>query len=364
MTCKGIPFMYFKTIEILNFRNLTEVSIDTFNTINIFSGINGVGKTNILEAINYLSLTKSCFGYSDKQNINHQADFFLIKASVKNAVEHLELSCSYTQEGKRFKLNGKNYSKLADHIGLIPVVMTSPQDHKLIEDGGEEHRRFLNTALSQINKSYLESVMHYNLLLNNRNVYLRNNVRVDVHVIDAIDFKLLHHAKKIYEVRKNFIALLTVKLQEYYNQIAQSDKESVDILYHSHLASDNFEEEYRQQLQKDILLKHTSLGIHRDKLDFLLNETPIRRYGSQGQQKTYLLALRLAQSVVLSEHFHKKVILLFDDLFDKLDIHRSKNLFNIILTLPYSQIFITESNIDRIRQLHLDTMPDISLFQM
>lgn len=358
--------MIINALEVLNFRNLLHIEMEQLKGINIIIGTNGSGKTNILEAIHYLALTKSCFGHSDRQNVTHNNTFFLIKGlSTSQSPHDLELTCSYTlKEGKSFKMNNKVYSKLSDHIGFLPMVMVAPQDYRLVEDGGEEQRRFLNTALSQVDKSYLETLMAHNNLLINRNTYLRSTSNIDTNVIEAIDFKLLHYIRKIYEIRSQFVDLLQAQIGEYYHRITQSEAEKASIVYYSHLQSDNFEQEYRSRLQRDIIMKHTTMGIHRDRLEFLLDSLPIRRYGSQGQQKSYLLSLRLAQNKVLHEQFEKKAILLFDDLFDKLDLERSKNLFDIILQLPHQQIFITESNIDRIAKLRLDKESGVNIVSL
>jgi DNA replication and repair protein RecF len=339
--------MHLKQLNLLNFKSYQQAEIDLHPKINCFVGNNGQGKTNLLDGIFYLSMCKSYFNSIDYLNIRHGEDFFVLQGVYERKGKEENVYCAVKKNlGKVFKRNGKQYERLADHIGLLPIVVVSPADSSLILDGSEERRRYMNGVISQFNKIYLDQVIRYNKLLANRNKLLKYKVQHSTtysDLFDVLDEQLNELSKPIYEQRLEFSQKLTPIFEEYY-RIVSNDAEKVELLYQSHLAENNLLTLLRESFERDKALQFTSKGIHKDDFILNLNGHQIKREGSQGQQKTYLIALKLAQFNFMRQVSGQKPILLLDDIFDKLDKKRVEQFIRLVAQDEFGQIFITDTN--------------------
>ncbi|MFI3261302.1 MAG: DNA replication and repair protein RecF [Rikenellaceae bacterium] len=344
--------MYLEKINIVNFKNLVSISLNFCPNINCFTGLNGAGKTNIIDAIHYLSLCKSSVGLSDLQCVNHGKDFFLLEGEYCFVDEKIEnITCSYSRsKGKVLKRANKEYQRLSEHIGLLPVVMISPSDVNLINDASEERRRFINSFISQIDKDYLSSLVRYNGLLAQRNKLLKDPYSINYEVLEVIDMQMASFSDFIYKRRKEFIKDITPIVNSYYREISSDDKD-IEIDYKSALESQSAQELFASIIEKDKIMGYTTAGIHRDNIDFKIDSYSIRKYGSQGQQKSFLIALKLAQFNIIANHKSFKPILLLDDIFDKLDLERVEKLINLVSEERFGQIFITDANKVRVENI-------------
>jgi DNA replication and repair protein RecF len=339
--------MHLKGLNILNFKTYEQAEIDLHPKVNCFVGNNGVGKTNLLDAIFYLSMCKSNFNSVDYQNVRHNQDFFVIQGVYSRQNKEENIYCAVKKDsGKTFKRNGKEYDRLADHIGYLPIVIISPADVSLILDGSEERRKYMNGVISQYNHPYLDNVLKYNKLLANRNKLLKEksyNYNSISELLEVIDDQLNGLAKEIYDQRLNFTHELTPIFQQYYQKVSNGVEE-VRLDYQSHLAEKSLKELLTQSLEKDKIVQYTTKGIHKDDLALTLNNHPIKKEGSQGQQKTYLIALKLAQFNFIERVSGIKPILLLDDIFDKLDVTRVEQFIRLVSDHTFGQIFITDTN--------------------
>jgi len=346
--------MYLKQLSLLNFKNYQEVQIELSDKINCFLGDNGEGKTNLLDAIYYLSFCKSYFNPSDSQNITHDAPFFVLEGFYDNEGQEETVYCGLKRsQKKQFKRNKKNYKRLADHIGRIPLVIITPLDIMLIIDGSDVRRKFIDGIISQYDNNYLNNLLAYNKALNHRNLLLKSfwlNRNFDQESIEVWDDQLVQYGSLIHEARKSFINKFTPIFQKYYTEIS-NDKEQVTLDYRSQLNEETFNDILKRSLDKDKSNHYTNVGIHKDDLIFNLSDFPLKKFGSQGQQKTYLLALKLAQAELITEISKIKSIVLLDDIYDKLDGNRMAQLLSIVGGGNFGQIFITDTNLDRIPNL-------------
>ncbi|MEG1665286.1 MAG: DNA replication/repair protein RecF [Mucinivorans sp.] len=344
--------MYLKTLSIVNFKNCEQAELSFCPSINAFVGLNGSGKTNLLDAIYFLSLTKSGWGMSDNQCVRHESPFFVIQGNYSLGEQmHHEVVCSFKAgRGKKLKRDGKEVERMAEHIGLLPLVVSSPTDSGLIVESGQERRRYMDTFLCQNSPTYLADIMRYNSLLAERNRLLKDSIGFD-DVIDIIDMQLSEVAQSIYRERCDFVERLAPVVERYYGALS-ADSEAVSINYNSSLAEYSMQELLHRSFERDRIMGHTTVGVHRDDLVMTIEGLPIRRYGSQGQQKSMLIALKLAQSELIAQRTDGlRPILLLDDIFDKLDGKRVENLLHIVSSDVFGQIFITDSNkvrLDRI----------------
>lgn len=344
--------MFIKQLALLNFKNYLEINLDFSPKINCFTGNNGVGKTNLLDAIYYLSFCKSNFNPIDSQNILNDEDFFMIQGYYlrKNMEENIQVGVKRGQK-KTIKRNKKEYTTFSEHIGLLPLVMKSPADSDFIHLGSEERRKLPDSVISQFDAGYLDALIQYNRILTQRNKLLKQHQAASQQLTFQIyDEQLAGKAEEIYTKRKTFIEEITPVFQTYYRKISL-DREQVSFLYESHLSQGDLAKQLESNFQKDIVLQYTSKGIHRDDLQLLLNNQPIRKFGSQGQQKTFLIALKLAQYQFIREKTGLRPILLLDDIFDKLDNDRVERIIKIVTTEEFGQIFITDTNPERISKL-------------
>lgn len=333
-----------RKIVVSDFRNIKLSELEFSPNINCISGGNGEGKTNLLDAIYYLSMTKSAFNTSDRFNFRYGTDMFAIsgKYAMLNAPESV-FSIQVSSSGeKKVKVDGKPYSKISDHIGKIPVVIISPADSSMVSDSGEERRRFMNGVLSQMYRSYLSDMQQYNKILLQRNRLLKGKIVKD-DLLEVYDERLADFADNIFKERNKFVESLCPIIQKYYADLS-GDKESISIVYSSDLQKGNLRDLLSANREKDRILGYTSSGIQRDDLLFKLNGHSIRRCGSQGQQKSFLVSLKFAQYEIMKKNYGFSPILLLDDVFDKLDMDRISNLLSMVSGNEFGQIFITDSN--------------------
>jgi len=334
-----------KKIVVQDFRNIELQELEFSPNINCITGGNGEGKTNLLDAVWYLSMTKSAFSSSDRFNFRHGCSRFALSGTYEmdgnGSASKFNIQVEEGGE-KRIRRDDKLCDKISSHVGLLPIVMVSPADTSMVSESGEERRRFVNSVLSQMDRTYLGHVMQYNRLLMQRNKLLKSG-SPDDSLLEAFDAGLAGCAAPVFESRKEFTAKLAPVVRRYYEEIS-GGRESVDIEYRSDLISKDLMSILRESRDKDRMLKFTTAGIHHDDFLFTMDGNPIRRCGSQGQQKSFLVALKFAQHELMEEACGCPPIMLLDDLFDKLDMVRVSNLLEMVASSSFGQIFITDSN--------------------
>ena len=343
--------MILKRISILNYKNLEQVELDFSDKMNCFIGQNGMGKTNLLDAVYYLSFCKSATNPIDSQNMMHHQDFFVIQGFYETESGDIEeIYCGMKRRQKKlFKRNKKEYTRLSDHIGFIPLVMVSPSDSELISGGSEERRRFMDVVISQYDKEYLEALIRYNKALQQRNTLLKNEQGFDEELMEVWEEMMAASGEVVYRKRCAFIEEFIPIFQTFYSQISQN-KEEVGLVYESHAQQGNLVQLLKESRQRDQIMGYSLKGIHKDDLLMQLGDYPIKKEGSQGQNKTYLIALKLAQFDFLRRTgSHTTPLLLLDDIFDKLDASRVEQIVKLVAGDKFGQIFITDTNRD-----HLD----------
>jgi len=359
--------MFLQSLSLVNFKNYPEALLEFSDGINVFVGDNGAGKTNLLDAIFYLSFCKSFLNPIDSQNIRLEEKFFLIQGTYSKEEKQIEISCSVQQgQKKKVKRNKKEYDKLAEHIGQFPAVIISPYDTNLISEGSDTRRRFIDSIISQFDRTYLETLQRYNKILDQRNALLKqfHDMRIfDQESIEVWDLQLIDSGKIIFEKRKKFLADFIPVFQKYFDLIS-NHKEQIYIEYHSQLNELNFAEELEKNKRRDTATGYTSVGIHKDDLIFLIHNQPIKKYGSQGQQKSFLVALKLAQFELIGQLLKMKPILLLDDVFDKLDHTRVTHLMKLVSDHAFGQVFVSDTDIDRIHKVFRDTDIDQRIFKV
>ena len=342
--------MYLKKISLLNFKNIAQEELALCPGINCLVGDNGAGKTNVIDAVYYLSMCKSSLAMTDGQSVRHGADFFLAEGQyLTDAGKTESIVCSFSRKGgKVLKRNGKEYERLSDHVGLFPAVIVSPADSALISDAADERRRYLNGFISQLDRTYLAAVMRYNAVLAERNRLLKTSP--DETMLRIYDMQLAEHGNRIHARRQEFTERLQPIVAAYYRTLS-GDREQVELHYRSELNDRPFGELLLATRQKDLVNEFTTAGIHRDDLVLKIGGYPLRKYGSQGQQKSFLIALKLAQYAIVAEEKREKPILLLDDLFDKLDAGRVEQLIRLVSEDSFGQIVITDCNPTRLRTI-------------
>ena len=360
--------MHLKKLSLLGFKNYVEAEFDFSKNINCFVGNNGEGKTNLLDAIHYMSFCKSFFNPNDSQNIYHNNPFFVIQSTFVNEDESTEeIYCGLKRnEKKQFKRNKKEYKRLADHIGCIPLVMVSPADSEMITEGSESRRRFIDSVISQYDKPYLDNLIAYNKVLAHRNALLKTfaeNRFFDKDSLAIWDEQMIALGNKIYEERKVFIEKFLPIFNQYYSVISNA-KEEVALEYSSHLKDEKFEIALERGIDKDRALQYSSIGVHKDDLLFKINNFTLKKFGSQGQQKSFLIALKLAEFEFLKKIKNKIPLLLLDDIYDKLDETRVQQLMQLVSKNGFGQIFITDTHQDRIARIFKKIKTDFKLFKI
>lgn len=351
--------MYLNKLKLNNFKNINQAELSFCKKINCLVGENGVGKTNILDSIHYLSFCKSYFNVIDANNIKHDETFFSIHGFYdfdNNGME--KFSCVLKRgERKLFKCEDKEYSRFSEHIGKIPLVMITPSDQELIIGGSELRRKFLDLVISQVDNLYLDNLIKYNKALVQRNALLKHFYKTNTFNINSLlvwDNQMINYGTIIHARRKSFIEEFSPIFQYYYNYIS-SEKEIVSLEY----VSDDLEKDYKnlllESLERDRILKYTTIGIHKDDLGLIMNGCSVKRYASQGQQKSFLLALKLAQFEYIFKRTKIKPILLLDDIFDKLDLRRINQLLNLAGSDRFGQVFITDTQLGRVESIFENT---------
>ena len=358
--------MILQSLHILNYRNIREASLEFGDKLNCFVGLNGQGKTNVLDAIYLLSFAKSAFTSQDSLNITHGEEMAMVQGIYKpSAISHqpsegFTISCGLRKGVKKqFRKDKKDYPRLIDHIGLIPLVMISPSDQQLIDEGSDERRRFMDVVISQLDRKYLDCLTTYNALLKQRNALLKQyadapNPPDDL--LEVLEWQMVEPAEYIYKARTEFFEAFKPHFERVYKRIATSpdlpqgeEKEIPQLRYVSQLQDRNLRESYIKTRQRDLILGWTSQGIHKDDLEMKLGEFPLKQVGSQGQQRTFVLAMKLAQALYLGAISHQpsafsKPILLLDDIFDRLDSRRVERIVEMVQGEEFGQIFITDTD--------------------
>jgi DNA replication and repair protein RecF len=360
--------MYLEQIKLANFKNYAFGDFKFSGKINCFIGDNGAGKTNVLDAIHYLSFCKSYFNPIDSQNIKHDSEFFSIHGTYhKNGNSPDTVACILKRnQKKQFLLNDKEYERLSDHIGLYPLVMISPYDRDLINEGSEARRRYIDSVISQFNKIYLDDLINYNKVLLQRNILLKRFAEkhfYDRSSLEIWDEQLIRLGEKIHNTRQEFIQAFTPLFQQYFNFIASS-REEVSITYDSQLNDRPLDELLAVSIDRDRAVKYTTTGIHKDDLLFSINGFPIKKYGSQGQQKSYVVAIKLAQFEYTRNIKGFKPILLLDDIFDKLDSSRVKQIIELVNENNFGQVFITDTQHERIKNIFIEVNTEHKIFRI
>lgn len=357
--------MYLQKLSLINFKNYREEELNFCEKINCFVGDNGEGKTNLLDAIHYLSFCKSYFNPIDSQNIQHDADFFVIQgAFIKDESVDTIYCAQKRNERKQFKMNKKEYGRFADHIGLYPLVMISSADNSLIAEGSEERRKYLDSVISQFNKIYLDDLINYNKALLQRNTLLKHfaeNRRFDKASLEIWNKQLVLLAEKIYSVRYAFMEDFLPIFREHFNFIS-GDREHVEIEYISQLKNGNYSQLLEESIDRDRILQYTSVGIHKDDLYFSINNFPLKKFGSQGQQKSFIVALKLAQFDYTKNIKGFKPVLLFDDIFDRIDNFRVKQLMKLVSDNSFGQVFVTDAHPERIETIFKNIKTELKVF--
>ncbi|PKR81584.1 DNA replication and repair protein RecF [Brumimicrobium salinarum] len=346
--------VFVSKLSLVNFKNYKQADLSLSPDINCFIGENGAGKTNVLDAVYYLSMCKSYLNPVDRQNILFDASFFVIQSSWNKKNEVDQIYCGVKKGQKKvFKKNKVTYEKLADHIGQFPTVMISPYDRNLILEGSEIRRKWMDGIISQFDRNFLSQLIKYGKVLNQRNALLKNMSSYgffDNESISVWDEQLIECGKVIHEARKKTIEEFIPIFQKYYNWLSGS-KEEVNLSYRSQLFDKSFEELLEEAQSQDQRRQYTTVGVHKDDFIFTIKDHPIKKFGSQGQQKTYLIALKLAQYEWLLSRLKLKPVLLLDDIFDKLDNERVERLMQMVSDQDFGQVLITDTDQERIDEI-------------
>lgn len=357
--------MILKRISVLNYKNLEQVELNFSAKLNCFFGQNGMGKTNLLDAVYFLSFCKSAGNPIDSQNIRHDQDFFVIQGFYEASDgTPEEIYCGMKRRSKKqFKRNKKEYGRLSDHIGFLPLVMVSPADSELIAGGSDERRRFMDVVISQYDKEYLEALIRYNKALLQRNTLLKSEIPVEEDLFLIWEEAMAQAGEVVYRKREAFIREFIPIFQSFYSFISQ-DKEQVGLSYDSHARDASLLEVLKGSRERDKIMGFSLKGVHKDELNMLLGEFPIKREGSQGQNKTYLVALKLAQFDFLKRTGSAVPLLLLDDIFDKLDASRVEQIVKLVAGDSFGQIFITDTNREHLDRILYNVGSDYKMFRV
>lgn len=359
--------MFLKQLNLINYKNISQKDFTFDSKINCFVGKNGVGKTNILDAIYHLAYTKSYFNPLAIQNIKHDEDFFLLDAVFEKENRDEKIACSLKKGQKKVvKRNNKVYEKLSEHIGFIPLVIISPSDNDLISEGSETRRKFIDSVISTQDNLYLNELIQYQKLISQRNALLKYfavNQTFDKDNLAIYDEQLVPLGNIIFEKRQQFLVQFIPIFKKYYAEISNK-AESVDLVYQSQLLEKSFEDLLTENLNKDRAIQYTSSGIHKDDLSFEIEGYPVKKFGSQGQQKSFLIALKLAQFEFLKQKSGWAPILLFDDIFDKLDATRVEKIVTMVNNDVFGQIFISDTHEERTETIVKQTHQSYKIFNL
>lgn len=357
--------MYLKSLELLQFKNHEKTKLQFSKEINCIVGLNGSGKTNILDGIHYLSLTKSAVQSSDSLNVQHEKDFFAIKGHFELDHKPLEVRCT-VEQGKRKQVyqNGKALDKTSEHVGLIPLVLIAPDDTELIKGGSEGRRKFFDGLLSQLDRTYLNRLIRYHNFLKQRNALLKKFAetgRRDLTLLETYDNELISLSLELSRRRADLLTEVAPMLQSHYEEISQG-QEKVIITYETEAQREDFVDYYNSMRRKDFITKNSNAGIHKDDFSFQIGEHSIRKIGSQGQQKSFIIALKLAQFQIFEREKGEKPILLLDDIFDKLDDLRIAAMMDLISKHNFGQIFLTDARPERSKKILAELNSEVQFF--
>jgi DNA replication and repair protein RecF len=359
--------MYLQQLSFINFKNYAEAELTLSDGVNAFVGNNGAGKTNLLDAVHYLSLCKSYFNPIDSQQIKQGADFFMINGVFQKNNNKEVVACGVKRnQKKQFKRNKKDYQRLADHIGLLPLVMISPYDISIIIEGSEERRKFIDNVISQTDNQYLDELIAYNKFLANRNSLLKqiaDTGRYDPDLLAVLDEQLTASGTRIFEKRKAFMEVFTGIFNDHYRFLSD-EAEQVELVYESQLLQDNLAALLKKSMEKDRILERTTMGVHKDDLQFNIHAMSMKKFGSQGQQKSFLIALKLAQYTFLVQKKGFKPLLLLDDIFDKLDDNRVTKLMQMVSNNDFGQVFITDTSVNRVKSVFDNLNVQVKVFKV
>lgn len=359
--------MHLKKISLLNFKNFESQNFDFDSKINCFVGNNGVGKTNVLDAIFFLSFAKSYFNAVASQNIRHGEEFFMIDGEYQVKERSENVVCSFKKGHKKvIKRNGKIYERFSDHIGAFPLVIISPADRDLIVEGSDIRRKFMDSVISQSDSIYLKTLISYAKVVSQRNAllkYFAANRTFDLVNLKVYDEQLKMYGEKINKERTAFLKIFVPIFLERYQSIS-AGKEKVDLRYKSQLNDGDILDLLEASLEKDRMLQYTSVGVHKDDLIFEIDGFPVKKFGSQGQQKSFLIALKLAQFDFIKEQSNVKPILLLDDIFDKLDDLRVQQIITLVNQAHFGQIFISDTHAERTEEVVKKTNQTYKIFKL
>ena len=358
--------MILEKLNILNFKSIRDSSLTMSPKMNCFIGHNGAGKTNLLDAVYYLSFCRSAFTTIDSSLISHEADFFVLEGTYRSdSGEADQVYCGMKRgQKKHFKRNKKEYKRLSQHIGLIPLIFISPSDTMLIEGGSESRRHFMDVAIAQYDATYIEALNRYNKALQQRNTLLKMEEEPDADLLGVLEEQMAAEGETVYRKRSDFVEALIPVFQQVYSDIS-GDREQVSLAYVSHGQRGPLLDTIRRDRAKDRIVGYSLHGIHRDDLEMMQGGFPMKREGSQGQNKTYVVALKLAQFSFLRQSGRGVMpLLLLDDIFDKLDAQRVGRIVNLVASDEYGQIFITDTNRDHLDQLLQQVNFDYRIFHV
>ena len=361
--------MILKQLSVINYKNILSADITLSPKMNCFIGHNGEGKTNLLDAVYYLSFCRSAFTAIDSQVMNHNQDFFVLEGTYgedhPEAADEMCISCGMKRGTKKhFKRDKKEYRRLSQHIGLIPIVFVSPSDTLLIDGGGDERRRLMDMVISQYDRTYIDALANYNKALQQRNALLKMEQEPDAALLDIWEREMASNGEQLFAKRSAFVDELIPLFQDIYQQIAEG-KEEVSLSYVSHCQRGPLLEVIQRDRMKDRAVGYSLHGVHRDDLEMLLGGYPVKREGSQGQHKTFVLALKLAQFFFLKRTASATTpLLLLDDIFDKLDARRVEQIVHLVSGDSFGQIFITDTNRDHLDQILLNSNLDYKIFHV
>lgn len=358
--------MILQRLSIINYRNIAQAELDFSPKINCFIGNNGAGKTNVLDAVYYLSFCRSALNPMDSQVMRHEQDFFVLEAQYMGDDGEPESVYCGMKRGvrKRMKRNQKEYKRLSEHIGMIPLVLVSPSDTLLIDGGSEERRRLMDMVISQYDHNYIDSLMRYGKALQQRNALLKADDEPDPELMEILEAQMATEGVRIYEKRNAFVEELVPLFQRFYDCISEG-RERVGVSYVSHCQRGPLLDVIRRDRMKDRAVGYSLHGVHRDDIEFTLSGQNMKREGSQGQAKTFVVALKLSQFDFLKRTAsHTTPLLLLDDIFDKLDAGRVEQIVRLVSGDEFGQIFITDTNRDHLDQILRNSSHDYKIFEV
>lgn len=357
--------MKLNRLTVTNYRNLLQASLDFSPNVNCFVGRNGMGKSNVLDAIYYLSFCRGFSSAQDVLNLHHESDYFILEGVYETEVGTVQPVCCSLKRGcrKRLKVDGKDIKRISEHVGRIPLVMIAPADSALITGGSEERRRFMDTVIMQYSAPYLDALIRYEQALKQRNALLKQEEEPDAAVLDVIEDMMAYTGEAIYRERKAFVEAFEPIFLELYRSLSGQVTEQVGLKYVSHGDRGDLRPQLRDWRAKERIVGYSLHGMHKDELELTLNGFAVKREASQGQQKTYFIAMKLAQYLFLKNRGEERVpLLLLDDIFDKLDAHRVERIIEYVSGNDFGQIFITDTRREHLDQVLASTRRDYRLF--